>query len=315
MNLRQAKYMVTIYKEGQISLAAKKLFISQSALSQIVQNIEKELGATLFKRTTPITLTSAGIIYIKTVQKMLMLEEGMEREMEEITVECSGTLRIGFPTTYAKIFLPTLFPLYRKNFPNVNLEIIRDGSASMPGHINAGDVDMAFMASNKAAPEELHSIVLRTEKILLFAAPTTKLARRIKSHTPIKIMEAKDEEFVTLNPGHGLRALQDNIFADKGISPKILINVDDCLLAVQLAAKSNAVVLFPDTFLNSELENSPLFPYYPLEDERYLRKYYLCWSKDLYVPNYMYGFIELVKSIFPENNECTPQHKKPNSLI
>ena len=71
MNLRQAKYMVTIYKEGQISLAAKKLFISQSALSQIVQNIEKELGATLFKRTTPITLTSAGIIYIKTVQKML----------------------------------------------------------------------------------------------------------------------------------------------------------------------------------------------------------------------------------------------------
>lgn len=315
MNLRQAKYMLTIYKEGQISLAAKKLFISQSALSQIVKNIEKEFGAVLFKRTTPITLTSAGNIYIKTVQKMLMLEEGMEREMEEITAECSGTLRIGFPTTYAKIFLPTLFPLYRKNFPNVNLEIIRAGSASMPEHINAGEVDMAFMASNKAAPEDLHNIVLKTEKILLFAAPTTKLAKRIKPYTPIKIVEAKDEEFVTLNPGHGLRALQDNIFADKGISPKILINVDDWLLAIQLAAKSNAVVLFPDTFLNSELASSQIFPYYPLEDEHYLRKYYLCWSKDLYVPNYMYSFIELVKSLFPENNAYASQNKKTNGLI
>jgi len=303
MNLRQAKYMVAIYKEGQISSAAKKLFISQSALSQIVQNVEKEIGVTLFKRTTPITLTNAGNIYIKTVGKMLMLEEGMDREMQEITTECSGTLRIGFPTTYAKIFLPTLFALYKKNFPNVNVEILQGGPATMPEHINSGEVDIAFMASNKTAPEDLHNIVLRKEKILLLSSPTTKLAKRIKPYTPIRILEAKDEEFVTLSKGHGLRALQDSIFANNGISPKTLIYVDDSLLAVHLAAKSNAVVLLPDTFLTKELENPSLYPYYPLSNENYRRKFYLCWSKDLYIPNYMYGFIELVKSMFPENIE------------
>lgn len=309
MNLRQAKYMIAIYKEGQISSAAKKLFISQSALSQIVQNVEKEIGITIFKRTTPITLTNAGNIYIKTIQKMLMLEEGMDREMQEIATECSGTLRIGFPTTYAKIFLPTLFALYKKNFPHVNVEILRGGSAAMPEHINSGEVDIAFMASNKTAPAELHNIILRREKILLLSSPNTKLAKRIKPYTPIKIMEAKDEEFVTLVKGHGLRALQDNIFADKGISPKTLVYVDDSLLAVEIAVKSNAVVLMPDTFLTKEMENPQLYPYYPLENESYRRKFYLCWSKDLYIPNYMYGFIELVKSVFPENIELVSKPK------
>ena len=61
MNVRQAQYLIAVFEEGSISGAAKRLYISQPALSQTIQMVEKELGARIFDRTTtPISLTYAG---------------------------------------------------------------------------------------------------------------------------------------------------------------------------------------------------------------------------------------------------------------
>ena len=61
MNIKQAQYIQTIASEGSITAAAKKLYISQPSLSQMVRQVEKELGVTLFDRTSlPLRLTYAG---------------------------------------------------------------------------------------------------------------------------------------------------------------------------------------------------------------------------------------------------------------
>ena len=61
MNIRHAQYIATIHECGSISAAAKKLYVSQPALSQMIQSIEKEIGTKIFDRsTTPISLTYAG---------------------------------------------------------------------------------------------------------------------------------------------------------------------------------------------------------------------------------------------------------------
>ena len=61
MNLKHAQYMMTILQEGSITAAAKKLFISQPSLSQMVKLVETNLGTAVFNRTTePLSLTPAG---------------------------------------------------------------------------------------------------------------------------------------------------------------------------------------------------------------------------------------------------------------
>ena len=61
MNFRQLEYVITIYREGTLTKAAEKLFISQPALTQQLQKLEKEIGTQLFDRTTtPLTPTYAG---------------------------------------------------------------------------------------------------------------------------------------------------------------------------------------------------------------------------------------------------------------
>ncbi|MGL5314367.1 MAG: LysR family transcriptional regulator, partial [Peptostreptococcaceae bacterium] len=72
MNSKKLNYIITISELQSISKAAAQLFISQPSLSNIVSNLEKELGIKLFNRTTnPISLTYAGERYIETAKKIL----------------------------------------------------------------------------------------------------------------------------------------------------------------------------------------------------------------------------------------------------
>ena len=73
--LNEMKYVYEVYKEKSFSKAAKKLFISQPALSNMVRKAEKEMGAPIFDRSTiPLTVTKEGAYYIRTVEKILFLE-------------------------------------------------------------------------------------------------------------------------------------------------------------------------------------------------------------------------------------------------
>jgi DNA-binding transcriptional LysR family regulator len=83
--LNEMKYVYEVYKEKSFSKAAKKLFISQPALSNMVRKAEKEMGAPIFDRSTiPLTVTKEGAYYIRTVEKILFLERNLERYFQDI---------------------------------------------------------------------------------------------------------------------------------------------------------------------------------------------------------------------------------------
>ena len=72
MNLKHVQYVLTILREGSITAASKKLFVSQPALSQTLKQIEQDLGAPIFDRTTdPISLTYAGQQYVDAAQQVM----------------------------------------------------------------------------------------------------------------------------------------------------------------------------------------------------------------------------------------------------
>ena len=76
---------MTILQEGSITAAAKKLFISQPSLSQMVKLVETNLGTAVFNRTTePLSLTPAGEKYMEAAGQILAIHANLEREIEEI---------------------------------------------------------------------------------------------------------------------------------------------------------------------------------------------------------------------------------------
>ena len=72
MNPKHAQYMLTVYQEGSITNAAKKLYVSQPSLSQMIKLVESNLGAPIFNRSTdPLTLTYAGEKYIVRIHRAM----------------------------------------------------------------------------------------------------------------------------------------------------------------------------------------------------------------------------------------------------
>ncbi|MBQ8617304.1 MAG: LysR family transcriptional regulator [Clostridia bacterium] len=82
MTERHIEYVLTIAREGSITAASRKLYVSQPSLSQTIKLIERNLGAEIFnRRTEPISITPAGEMYIEAAQKVLAIEEALRKEI------------------------------------------------------------------------------------------------------------------------------------------------------------------------------------------------------------------------------------------
>lgn len=82
MMQRHIEYVLTIAREGSITAASRKLYVSQPSLSQTIRLIERNLGAEIFnRRTEPISITPARKMYIEAAQKVLAIEEELRKEI------------------------------------------------------------------------------------------------------------------------------------------------------------------------------------------------------------------------------------------
>jgi DNA-binding transcriptional LysR family regulator len=193
-------------------------------LSQKIQSIEQKLSTTLFNRTTnPISLTYAGERYVSAAKEILRIQNRLEQEIDEINSEVRGRIRIGISSNRAMLLLPKILPSFMKKYPLVNLDLIEhEGSNTLIDLVLNNQIDLAFVNSFQN-DSRLQYIFLRREKIILFCGGDTQISKRIPSGSTIDITQTKNEAFIALRLGHGLRAGQDRLFTTYRISPRIIL--------------------------------------------------------------------------------------------
>ena len=130
MNLRYIECVQTVLSSGSISSAARSMYVSQSAVSQMIQRIEKELGAFIFNRETdPISLTFAGEKYLDAAREILAINARLQNEIYEISSELRGRLRLGISLQRGMQLLPLIIPEFIKRYPHVQIELTEKGSS------------------------------------------------------------------------------------------------------------------------------------------------------------------------------------------
>lgn len=136
-----------VAKTESFSQAADNLFVTQSALSQRVKNLEAELELTLFLRTSGgAVLTEQGLRLLRYCQTKESLENELIGDLQIQTDQTlSGTLRIGtYSSVFRSVLIPALAPLLRKN-PKVSCEFICAKMNELPSMLNRGEVDLITM--------------------------------------------------------------------------------------------------------------------------------------------------------------------------
>ena len=295
MNIKQAQYIQTIANEGSITAAAKKLYISQPSLSQMVRQVEKELGVTLFDRTSlPLRLTYAGEKYLECAHTMIVANDRLENQLQDIRQENSGHLRLGISVQRGMRILPLTMPKFIARYPNVALELRETGSVRMEDLLRYGEIDLAFAALESTSARFDYKLIEK-ETTGILVGRSSKLAERFESGTAIPLKEAKNEQFVSLKQGHSIRVVQDQLFRMLDIDPKILMEVDSLEMAKRVTVSCGACMLCLDIYFDETVIKKGVF--YPLKGVENHRHFYACWRKGENLPRYAEDLIEIVTGV------------------
>ena len=221
MNEKHMQYVLTVLKEGSFTGAAKKLYVSQPSLSQIIKAAEANLGAPIFNRNTdPITPTPAGALYVKAAKQISTISTNLAKQVEELSNEEFGKIRLGISVQRGMELLPYLYPRFKSRFPHVELELHEQGSATMEESVLEGSVGIALLTTFPKYDELVYDLIQK-ENMVLLVNKACALAERIRPGTPIDIREAADEVFICSRRGHSARTILDALCAARNMKPEI----------------------------------------------------------------------------------------------
>lgn len=306
MNVKQAKYVRTIAECGTVTAAAKALYVSQPALSQVLRQVEEELGMPIFDRSvSPMVLTLAGEKYLQAANRILSASEQLEKQIAELKHERSGRIRLGISVSRGIQIIPRLLPMFHAEYPGVEIVLRECGSAGLEELLLDGKIDLALAAIDPTGRNVVYELIEK-EMVGLLAGKNTAIAKRLPSGTPITLTDAAGERFVCLTKEHSSRMVQDRLFRKYGVSPEILLETDSLELCRRLALEAGACMVLPSVYLDEYVVHMQ-GAYFPFSDYDNHRHFYACTRKGDYIPQYTRELIHMVGKVLED-------HPSPASL-
>lgn len=309
MSFKKLKYIITIAECRSISKAACELFISQPSLSSILSNMEKDLGVSLFDRSTnPISLTYAGEKYVETAKKILSLESNLKKELIDISTMKKGNITIGIPSVRGTHVLPLILPKFKEEYPGIDIHVIEGDSNYLEECLLSGKVDLV-LTSLPSTDKRITCELLYEEKIMLACKKgylNSKHLFDINSNI-VNLNSLKDVDFILTKKNHRIRKLTENLFDSFNFTPKIILETSNTATAFRLATSGIGVCFVSEMILNT---TKPIneFDLFNIENSPVKWNISILYLNSSYLSNVERHFIDFAKSVLKEN-------AKKNSVI
>jgi LysR family cyn operon transcriptional activator len=243
-----ALYLDTILEYGNISQAAKALYISQPYLSKVIKNIESEHGVELINRhVTPLTLTYAGERYLAYMKEIEEKYVKMKHEFEAISDLKKGRLTLGINPTLASYTLYKFLPKFIKAYPGIEIELVEETASVMESLILENKIDICLNMLPITNPK-LDYVKLYEENLYLLVPKGHRLHEskyNEPAHIPFNPKFLQHEHFVLLKPGLGLRRLVDRVLDHYDIEPEIILETENVENAFRLSNNGLGLTIIP----------------------------------------------------------------------
>jgi len=146
LDSRQLLAFSALARRGSFTLAAKDLFLTQSAVSHAIKALEEEVGCRLVDRTGKrVLLTQAGEQFLRHVEKIMREMEAARSGLETLSKWGHGRLRVGASTTACQYILPTVLREFRQSFPKCIIKIEPGDHGHQLDLLRGNHIDLALM--------------------------------------------------------------------------------------------------------------------------------------------------------------------------
>ncbi|MGP9019004.1 LysR family transcriptional regulator [Streptomyces sp. BR1] len=234
-------YFAGVARHEHVTRAAHELGVPQSTLSRAMVRLEEDLGVALFARKgRTVSLTPAGRTFLGSAERALA-EVGRAADSVRADADpATGKVAFGFLHTMGSETVPGLIRAFRVDHPRVRFTLVQNYGEAMIERLRAGELDLCLTSPVPDAPD-LVARRLDEQRLRLVVPDDHRLAARKR----VRLAEAAEETFVTLEPGYGLRRITDDLCAEAGFTPKVAFEGEEAETLRGLVAAGLGVALLP----------------------------------------------------------------------
>lgn len=248
MNTREFDYILKVSELKSITKAANVLHITQPALSRFIKDIEDELGARIFDRSTnPISLTYAGECYVESARRIMLEHERLQKEIRDITRHMTGRLRIGTSRDRASYMMPKLLPAFTAKYPGIKAEVFTESGRKLREALKEGSIDIMILPDTWPEDrEDFGSRLIYSEELVLAAKAGTIPDCDLRNNRRSIIPEALNKmKFFLLFREHAMRSFCEKYFREHDIKPDIMMEFKSNITCYRMAVTGMGVTIVP----------------------------------------------------------------------
>jgi len=244
MDANILKYMafVKTVEYGSFTKASKMLHYSQSGISRMIADLEKEWHVSLLERSrSGVRLTSDGMELLPYAKSLCAEYQKLQMEVDELNGLQSGMIRIGTFSSAATHWLPKIIKEFQKDYPNIEYELLLGDYTEIEEWTAEGRVDCSFL--RLPTRPEFETIFLEQDKLMAILPeghPLTKLDK-------IPIADLCTEPFLLLEKG--AKAEISEIFEQCGLTPHVRFTTWDDYAVMSMVENGLGVSILPQLIL------------------------------------------------------------------
>ena len=318
MDIFRKKEIVTaIYKEGGFSKAAKVLHIAQPSLSVMVSNIEKEIGARLFDRsTTPVRLTQIGEKYLECCGNISMIEEDFMSYVNDIKGIEVGEIALGGTTLYMSNIVPEILNVYSGQHPSIHIGLYDHDTPSLISKLLSGELDI-IIDNLPSKEDQLAAHYLGTEYLLIAIPKSFAVNAKLREHAytyeeitagrhteeihlPLDYFRPlRKQPFILLQDGFDTRRRCDAVFKDYGIRVEPVYELNQLSSAFGMAASGLGITIVSDTLIRHSPNWGSRMLYYSVSHDEFIRDVCYYTRKQRMLSLAIEEFVDISRELHP----------------
>ena len=241
-NVQKLEAFVSAVETGSFTAAAEKLHYSQSGISRMIADLEKEWNVVLLERgKSGVFLTSDGIKLLPYARRICQEYQNLQMEIDDLNGLGSGMIRIGTFSSVATHYLPEIIRRFREQYPGIEYELLLGDYTEIEEWIENGRVDLGFL--RLPTNPEFETIPLMQDELMAVIPENHPLA-----NLPKFPMEALCQDpFMLLEKG--ARAEISEVLDRHNLKPHIVFTTWDDYAVMYMVESGLGISILPSLIL------------------------------------------------------------------
>jgi len=254
MQLRALEIFCSVCEFRSFSRAGTEFSLTQSAVSQSIQQLEEGLGVQLVDRTRrPLVLTRAGEFYLKGVQPLVRSYRRIEQEVRSLGEKVAGELNVGAIYSIGSTYLPAAKREFRIRHPEVSVKFDYSSSEGVAAMVSDGSVDVGLVSYARST-SRIRAIPWQQEPMRLICAAGHPFA----NYSEIELTQLNGCELVGFDSSLKVRRAVDSFLARHSVSVDVTMEFDNIDSMIRAVEANQGISILPEATVRKETANGSL---------------------------------------------------------